>query len=164
MASFEVVPSYSHGIYKYWLCIFNISIFLSYHYYEPQSIHFRFVTFFSTPWIKFSRIYGFGRGKKQKNGLLNTLITFLESSIVMGKLWRGKKPPFFFSYFFFFLVLTWEWIWESEKCQCMRNFDRLLPESAPTGNGTRILGMCPDQGLSPQTFGERDDVPTNRAT
>ena len=42
-----------------------------------------------------------------------------------------------------------------------RNIDCLPSVRAPTGDRTHNLGMCPDWGSNPQTFGVQDNTPTN---
>ena len=52
---------------------------------------------------------------------------------------------------------------EKEKRPCEKHW--LVAAYTPqTGDQTRNLGMCPDQGLNPQPFGVQDDAPTNRVT
>ena len=46
----------------------------------------------------------------------------------------------------------------------VRNIDWLPPTRAPTRDITHNLGMRPDQGQNPKTFGVWDDTLTNRAT
>ena len=42
-----------------------------------------------------------------------------------------------------------------------RNIDCLPSIRAPTRDRTHNLGMCPDWGWNPQTFGAQDNTPTN---
>ena len=53
---------------------------------------------------------------------------------------------------------------ERERNMDERNTNQLPPIHTPTGDGTRNLGMYPDQESNPQHVGALDDVPTNWAT
>ena len=53
---------------------------------------------------------------------------------------------------------------ERETSVWGRNIRQLPPICTQTGDGTRNLGMCPDQESNPQSFGVRDDAPTKWAT
>ena len=50
---------------------------------------------------------------------------------------------------------------ERERNMDERNTNQLPPIHTPTGDGTRNLGMYPDQESNPQHVGALDDVPTN---
>ena len=54
--------------------------------------------------------------------------------------------------------------WEREILMLERNIDLLPPICSPTWDWTYDLGMCPDQGLNPQPFGEQYKAPTNWST
>ena len=45
----------------------------------------------------------------------------------------------------------------------VRNMGQLPPTHDPTRDKAHNLGMCPDQGLNPHTFGVWDNDPTNWA-
>ena len=49
---------------------------------------------------------------------------------------------------------------EREASMGKRNVDQLPPIHVPIGNGTRNLGVCPDQESNLQTFVVQDDAST----
>ena len=53
---------------------------------------------------------------------------------------------------------------ERETLMWERNISQLPPIHTPTRNGTRNLGMCPDQEWNPQPFGIWDNAQTSWAT
>ena len=53
-------------------------------------------------------------------------------------------------------------LWEREGAG--RNINQLPLVRTPAGDGTRNLGVCPDQEFNPRPFGLWDDAPTNWAT
>ena len=73
--------------------------------------------------------------------------------------------------FFFFRVLTQGYVFidfrkrekqgggERETLMRERNIDQLPPIHTLTEDQTHNLGMCPDRGLNPQTFGAQGDAP-----
>ena len=52
---------------------------------------------------------------------------------------------------------------ERETLMWVSTANQMPPLHAPTGDGTRNLGMCPDRGSNPRTFGVRDNPPTHGA-
>ena len=81
------------------------------------------------------------------------------------KIFLSRQLFLFFSFFFFFLIGFRERGRERERERerniVARNINQLSPVHALTKDQTCNLGMCPDQGLNLQPFGQWDDAATN---